>query len=500
MLPFDFFRRAARLWPDQPAVITDDETLTFAQLADRVLRLAALLVDLDAAPQTRVAVSARNSADHIAAILAVAAAGKIWVPINPRNGDTEIARGIEITAPSILLLDAQMMDRIGTNVGEKILLDDGSESTMRRSVRYEPLRDSLTSPDVTGVQAIKFTGGTSGAPKGAMQSYRCWNTKIASQCYAYGFNATDRFLVTTPLTHGASTYLLPVLGSGGAIVIPEASSPAAIVEALPRHKITTMFMPPTQLTACADHAQQGGVDSRSLRRIVYGAAPMRPDRIRQAQEVFGPVIACTYGQAEAPQIIAVMSPQELTQDANLTAAGRPSLLTKIMIEGAEHSPARPGEQGEILVRGDLVMNGYWNLPELTAKTIVDGWLRTGDVGFLDERGYLFIRDRSKEIIITGGFNVYPSDVESALSLQPAVAYCAVLGLPDEKWGEAVHAAVELRPGFTIDRNEVLRELRSTLGPVQTPKHLHVFEDLPRSPVGKILKTEIRKMIERGGNL
>jgi acyl-CoA synthetase (AMP-forming)/AMP-acid ligase II len=258
-----------------------------------------------------------------------------------------------------------------------------------------------------------------------------------------------------------------------------------------------MFMPPTQLTACADHAEQAGVDASSLRRIVYGAAPMRVDRIRQAQDVFGPVIACTYGQAEAPQIIAVMSPQELTQEANLTAAGRPGLLTKIMIEGADRAPARPGEQGEILVRGDLVMNGYWRQPELTAKTIVDGWLRTGDIGFVDERGYLFLRDRSKEIIITGGFNVYPSDIESALSRQPGVAYCAVFGMPDEKWGEAVHAAVELRPGFTLDRGEVLSQLRSVLGPVQTPKHLHVFEALPRSPVGKILKTEIRKLIKQG---
>lgn len=497
MLPFDFFRRAARLWPNYPAVIAHNDALTFAQLADRVLRLAALLVDLDPNPQTRVGVSARNSADHISAILAVAAAGKIWVPINPRNGDTEIARGIEITEPSILLLDAQMMDRIRANVEYKLLLDDHAESAVQRSANYEPLRDNLTPPDLTGVQAIKFTGGTSGAPKGAMQSYRCWNTKIASQCYAYGLNVTDRFLVTTPLTHGASTYLLPILGSGGAIVIPEESSPAAIVEALPRHKITTMFMPPTQLTACADHAQQAGVDASALRRIVYGAAPMRGDRIHQAQDVFGAVIACTYGQAEAPQIIAVMSPQELTHEANLTAAGRPGLLTKIMIEGVDGAPALPGDQGEILVRGDLVMNGYWRLPELTAKTIVDGWLRTGDIGLLDERGYLFLRDRSKEIIITGGFNVYPSDIESLLSLQPAVAYCAVFGVPDEKWGEAVHAAVELRPGSTIDCEDVLRQLRSLLGPVQTPKHLHVLGTLPRSPVGKILKTEIREMIEHG---
>ena len=195
-------------------------------------------------------------------------------------------------------------------------------------------------------------------------------------------------------------------------------------------------------------------------------------------------------------VISVIGADELMDDANLTSAGRSGLLNKVAIRNEAGNPAKPGEQGEVVVRGDLVTNGYWRLPELTAKTIVDGWLYTGDTGFLDERGYLFLRDRSKEIIITGGFNVYPSDVEIALSRHPSVAHCAVFGLPDDKWGEAVHAAVELRPGQPFDALKVIQAIKKELGAVQAPKQIHVMETLPRSPVGKILKTEIRDRLRK----
>lgn len=322
---------------------------------------------------------------------------------------------------------------------------------------------------------------------------------IVSQLHAFRFQQDDRFLVSTPLTHGASTYLLPLFSAGGANVIPVNSTPAGIVDAIKANQITTMFMPPTQLTAVVDYASQNDLHAGSLRRVIYGAAPMRPDRIRQAQDVLGPIIAATYGQTEAPQVISVISAKELIESSNLTSVGRPGLLTKVAIKGSDGNLAGIGEQGEILVRGDLVMNGYWRLPELSAETIVDGWLHTGDIGFFDERGYLFLRDRSREIIITGGFNVYPSDVETALSRHAAVAHCAVFGIPDEKWGEAVHGAVELRPGHRFDPDEVLRALKTELGSVQAPKFLHVVDSLPRSPVGKILKNEIRARILQSRN-
>jgi len=497
MIPFELFRRAAQRYPDNVALIHDNGALTFRELAQRVLKLAHLLVSIDPEPQSRVALGAKNSVEHVIGILAVLASHKIWVPINPRNGDSEIIRGIEITEPSIVLFDAEMNERIRTGAPHQIVLEGPDRnSAIVRSEALEPLPDRLPYPALTGVQAIKFTGGTSGAPKGSMQSYRCWNAKIVNQLHAFRFSERDRFLATTPLTHGASTYLMPILASGGAVAVTADTKPPALLDAIERMGITTLFMPPTQLTAVTDEAAHRGVRPTSLRNLIYGAAPMRPDRIRQAQEVFGPVVAGTYGQAEAPQVIAIISAAELADEENLTSAGRSGLLNKVAIKTEAGDFAQPGEQGEIIVHGDLVTNGYWRHPELTAKTIVDGWLHTGDVGFMDERGYLFLRDRLKEIIITGGFNVYPSDVETALSRHPAVAHCAVFGLPDDKWGEAVHAAVELRPGQPFEPAEVIAAIKRELGSVQAPKKIHILEALPRSPVGKILKTEIRSRLQK----
>jgi acyl-CoA synthetase (AMP-forming)/AMP-acid ligase II len=496
MIPFELFRRAAQRHPNNAALIHDHGMLTFAELANRVLKLAHLLVRIDPKPQSRVALGASNSVEHIIGILAVLASQKIWVPINPRNGDKEITRGIEITEPSIVLFDAPMIDRIKTNAPHEVLLEGPDKhSAIIRSEALEPLPDRMPYPALTGVQAIKFTGGTSGTPKGSMQSYRCWNTKIANQLHAFKFSERDRFLATTPLTHGASTYLLPILASGGAVAVTADTKPPAVLAAIEKMGISTLFMPPTQLTAVTEEAAHRDVRPKSLRNLIYGAAPMRPDRIRQAQDVFGAVIAGTYGQAEAPQVIATISATELLEEANLTSAGRPGLLNKVSIKTASGEFAQPGEQGEIIVHGDLVTNGYWRHPELTAKTIIDGWLHTGDLGLFDERGYLFLRDRSKEIIITGGFNVYPSDVETALSRHPAVANCAVFGLPDDRWGEAVHAAVELRPGHRFEAAEVIAALKGELGSVQAPKKIHILESLPRSPVGKILKAEIRNQLQ-----
>jgi fatty-acyl-CoA synthase len=496
LIPFELFRRAAQRYPDNVALIHDEGSLTYRELAHKVSQVAKLLVTIDPQAQSRVAIAAKNSAEHVIGILAALASHKIWVPINPRNGDNEIKRGIEITEPSIALFDDEMNSRITSGARHQLLLEDSTpDSVMKQAGKVGPLGESTAYPDLTGVQAIKFTGGTSGAPKGSMQSYRCWNAKIVNQLYAFNFSENDRFLATTPLTHGASTYLIPILAAGGAVAVMADTKPAAILDAVERASITTLFMPPTQLAAVTDEAAKRDTRPNSIKNLIYGAAPARPDRIRQAQAVFGPVVAGTYGQAEAPMVISVVSAAELMEDANLTSAGRPGLLNKVAIRTDAGTFAKPGEQGEVIVRGDLVTNGYWRLPELTAKTIVDGWLYTGDVGFIDERGYLFLRDRSKEIIITGGFNVYPSDVETALSRHPSVAQCAVFGMPDDKWGEAVHAAVELRPGQPFEASEVIKSIKQELGAVQAPKHIHVMEALPRSPVGKILKTEIRSRLQ-----
>lgn len=218
---------------------------------------------------------------------------------------------------------------------------------------------------------------------------------------------------------------------------------------------------------------------------------MPTEKITKAQAFFGPVIATTYGQTEAPQIAARLGPDDLAQPANLASVGRASWLTDIAILSPEGAQLPPLEIGHVAIRGDLVMTGYWKLPEKTAETIRDGWLLTGDAGYLDERGFLFLKERLRDVIITGGFNVYPIDVENALSSHPAVHEAAVFGVKDDKWGEAVTAAIEFKSGRAATEDELKAFVRDKLGPVHTPKNIRILRTLPRSPVGKVLKNVLK---------
>ena len=491
MQPIEFFFRTAARTPDAIAVIAPGRRLTFATLAAETMRLAAYLKAQDPTPQARVCVGCNNSVEHLIAILAVIAAGKTWVALNPRNGDPELQRIVEFTKPAALLLDEAMSRRIDGGDAVSYLLEGARADTVFGLAAKSDVYFTPAYAPLEATVAIKFTGGTSGMPKGVMQAHRGWNACIVSQRQAYGFTPTDRYLVNAPLTHGASTYILPILGAGGAFVFPEDTRPATLLHTIAEHDVTTFFAPPTMIQMLVDAARTVNTPMPTLRKVIYGGAPMRPNRIRDAQDAFGPVIHATYGQTEAPQIITYLSAVELADPDNLASAGRPSLITDVAIMDQDKRLLQPGELGEVVVRGDLVMTGYLAMPDKTAETIVDGWLHTGDLGVLDERGYLFLRDRSRDVIITGGFNVYPSDVETVLARHPAVADCVVFGVPDDHWGEAVHAAVETKHGAAIDIGEVTGFLKHELGSVKTPKFVHVYESLPKSAVGKVLKNKVR---------
>jgi len=497
MLPIEFFRRAARRTPDNPALIDGRETVTFAALAARVDALSAGFAALDPTPGSRVAICAGNSIDHVVALLATLAAGKVWVPLNPRNGAGELNGIVDFTEPSILVVDSANADRLNLENRVVVMSDRaaaGARSQAAIEAAHAGARQVHFDLPLDHTQAIKFTGGTTGAPKGVMQPYRAWNTNIATQTLCYGLTEADRYLVVAPVTHGTSTYLLPILGAGGCLVFPNSVKPAGILEAIEEHAITMLFMPPTLMYALMAEQGSSPRDLGSLRYAIYGAAPMRPEKIAEARELFGNVIATTYGQTEAPQIATFMAPEHFRSERNLASVGRPTILTDVAILDQDGRRLPPGEMGEICIRGDLVMTGYWRMPEKTAETIRHGWLYTGDLGVMDERGFLFLKDRSRDVIITGGFNVYPTDVENVLGRHPAVYDCSVVGIDDEKWGEAVHAAIQPRPGFEIDPEDIIGFVKSELGSVKTPKVVHLFQNLPRSPVGKILKNDVKKAI------
>lgn len=496
MYPIDFFLRAAARYPDRVALDTPQATWTYKQLRTEALALAAAMQALDPTVQSRVAICAGNTAQHVVALLAVIAAGKIWVPLNYRSTTHEIKRILDATEPTIVLMDGTGDALIPAGQAITIRLDArpgeySLDGLLQSYARREPIR---CEPNVNATQAIKFTGGTTGLPKGVMQPYRAWTAGIVNQIHAWKLTSEDRYVVAAPVTHGTSTYLLPVLAQGGTHVFLDESTPATITAAFRERGGTLSFMPPTLIYMIMAQDGVSRADFPQLRNLIYGGAPMPIEKFEQVRDFFGSVVGSTYGQTESPQIVTAITPEDFENPANVGSVGRATWFSEFAIMNSEGQIQPSGQAGEVVVRGDLVMTGYWRLPEKTAETLVDGWLHTGDVGVLDERGYLYIKDRLRDVIITGGFNVYPIDVENALARHPAVYECSVFGIPDDKWGEAVQAAVQFHQGASADAQSLTAFVRDLLGPVHTPKSIHVFDSLPRSSVGKVLKNVVRESV------
>lgn len=501
MYPIDFFWRAVQRWPQRIAIDTPLEQLSFEQLAQQVCATASGLLALDPRPQSRVAICATNSAEHIVALLAVLACGKVWVPLNPKSTQSEIRRITDIVDASILIVEAGYGDLVSDARARRILIGtaEAGQPTLAQLVSRHagaPIPSFDLHEDAT--QAIKFTGGTTGAPKGVMQPYRAWMANIVNQIHAWSFDEQDRYVMAAPITHGTSTYVLPILAQGGCHVIMDGAGAQAVRDTFKHRGGTVCFMPPTLVYMLMGLQDTTHADFPHLKRLIYGGAPMPPEKIREVRNFFGPVLGTTYGQTEAPQILTVMRPEDFEQEANWAAVGRRTWYSDVAIMSPDGLLLETGEVGEVVARGPLVMTGYWNLPEKTAETLVDGWLHTGDRGMFDERGYLYLKDRLKDMVITGGFNVYPIDVENALAQHPAVHECAVFGIPDDKWGESVQAAVQLRPDQQATEADLGAFLRERLGPVQTPKRIHFMSELPRSPVGKVLKNAVRDLAIASG--
>ncbi|HEY2240686.1 MAG TPA: AMP-binding protein, partial [Streptosporangiaceae bacterium] len=345
------------------------------------------------------------------------------------------------------------------------------------------------------------TGGTTGRPKGVMLTGGNIETMSALTLMSYPFRPRPRYLALAPLTHAAGVLCFPVMSLGGEIVImsqPDLGEFLALVE---RHRITHTFLPPTLIYMLLGHADLDQTDKTSLQCLWYGAAPMSASRLEEAINRIGPVMGQLFGQTEAPMMISTLAPAEHFRDdgslatERLSSAGRPTPLTTVAIMDDEGHLLGPGQRGEIVVRGSLVMAGYYKNPDATAEASQHGWHHTGDVGYLDEDNLLFIVDRAKDMIITGGFNVYSAEVEQALLAHPAVQDCAVIGLPDDKWGERVTAVLQLRAGASVSEAEVRAFVKERLGSVKAPKQVEVWPDLPRSKVGKVLKAEVKAQLK-----
>jgi acyl-CoA synthetase (AMP-forming)/AMP-acid ligase II len=349
------------------------------------------------------------------------------------------------------------------------------------------------------------TGGTTGKPKGVMTTHRALQTMVANwlSVLVYPADRPPVDLAAAPLTHTAGVFSLMTTLRGGKLVILPRPDPTMLLDAIELHRVTELFLPPTVIYVLLDLPGIAERDFSSLRYLIYGAAPMSPEKLRRALKTFGPVMIQGFGQTEAAASISCLQPEEhfvhgeVAPEERLASCGRPFPFTRVTIRDDANRELPNGQVGEICVAGDNVMKGYYQAPDKTAEAIIGGWLHTGDVGYLDQEGFLHITDRKKDMIITGGFNVYSCEVEGVINSHPAVQDCAVVGIPDEKWGEAVKAVVELNPGMQVSDQEIIALCKTRLGSVKTPKSVDFIDKLPRSPVGKVQKRQVRDQYWKG---
>jgi acyl-CoA synthetase (AMP-forming)/AMP-acid ligase II len=491
MYPVDAFHRQAKLTPNVVALEWGQESLSYKELYIRSQSLAVALQKIDPQQGSRVGICCYNHTDHLVAWLAVLAAAKVWVPLYPKNGQAELERAVDFTGMTILVADPETKHLVDNGKVSIVLTGDGSENAVSTLIsQHLGQVPQFADLPLDGTQAIKFTGGSTGIPKGVMQTYRSWNAVITIHVHAWEMRQGDRFLVAAPITHGTSTYILPTLATGGTLVIVDRARPSELLNQLANNSIATTFLPPTLIYMMMEEPGIEGMRFDALRNLVYGSAPMRSEAIVRAQSLFGPCIASNYGQTEAPQIATMISASDLLREDKRASVGRETLQARVGVLDQNGDEVPTGEIGEIAIRGDLLMSGYWKQPEKTEQVMQKGWLLTGDLGSFDEEGFLFIKGRSKDMVITGGFNVYPLDVEAVLGKEEGVADCAVFGVPDEKWGEALQAAIQSKTGAALDATELLARMRQILGPVKTPKSIIFYDALPRNAYGKLQKQQL----------
>ena len=501
----DYFDRGADLFPKRDCLHDGTRGWTYADVRATTHRIANALLAAGLAPGDKVAVYSPNHAMAYAALLGIERAGLIWAPVNARNALEENLYILDNTDVSFLFYHSSFEGSLARireacpRIRDVVCLDGPAfEAWLAPHGGQAP--DLGDAPD--DVAILISSGGTTGRPKGVQITNRVIETMNSIFWACMPLEAPPVHLMVAPMTHAAGVCSFPMLPFGGTNIFMGTSDPGAILAAIEKHRVTHIYMPPTLIYILLAHPDVRKYDYSSLRNLVYASAPMSVDKLVEAIEVFGPVLTQTYGQAEACMICTFFSPDdhvaalESNKRHRLASCGKAVPLMRVEVMDDDGNILPRGQRGEIVVRGGLVMKGYYKNPQATAEASTFGWHHTGDIGVIDEDGFVYIVDRKKDMIISGGFNVFPSEVEQVLWSHPAVQDCAVIGVPDDKWGEAVKAIVELKPGAAAPSDKLADELivlaKDRLGGVKAPKSVDFLAQLPRSPVGKVLKKTLRE--------
>lgn len=505
---------------NRPIIHLGDVTLTGQQVADRISTYIQAFESLGAGFGTAGALLALNRPEVLFILGAGQTQGYRRTSLHPLGSADDHAYVINDAGITTLIIDPYFSDRalellakcpgltqvltIGAvpEVVAKAAADSGRTTADLTEVAagFEPtpLEARLLPGD--HVVSITYTGGTTGKPKGVIGLTQTMNTMTGIQLAEWEWPENPRFLMCTPLSHAGAAFFVPVVIKGGTLFVSARFDPAEVLATIEKEKINSLMLVPTMLYALMDHPDSRTRDLSSLETVYYGASAINPVRLKEAIERFGPIFAQYYGQSEAPMVITYFPKGDhVDADGNpiesrLTSCGRPTALARTALLGEDGKPVPVGQPGEICVAGPLLSGGYWHLPEQTAETFKDGWMHTGDVAREDEDGFWYIVDRTKDMIVTGGFNVFPREVEDVIAEHPAVAQVGVIGIPHEKFGESVTAIVVLRDGYELT-DAVIAEIQDMVkekkGSVQAPKQVIAIDALPLTGLGKPDKKALR---------
>jgi len=482
--------RAQKLFANDVAMVGGGVRLTYAETWSRCRRLASALSRLGVQPGDRVAILALNNHQYLEVYLAVPASGRVVVPLNTRHAEPELRYALEDAGARVLITDRDP-GALAKTVERVISLPDDYERLLAAAPEVE-LGAGVTEDSLAG---LFYTGGTTGASKGVMLSHRNLMANTVHWLVATQQGPEDIFLVMAPMFHAAgSVAVLASVWVGGRQVILPAFDPVAALDAIAAEQITITLGVPTMIAALAEEQLARPRPVRTVRSIGHGGSPIATEVVRRAHAAFPRAeLVHLYGATElAPLATALRHEETLVDGALARSCGRAvaGVDVRIFDQGDHELP--PGEIGEVVVRGPNVMPGYWNKPDETTAVLRAGWYRSGDLGFMNAEGYLFLVDRAKDMIISGGENVYSTEVEEVLYQHPAVLEAAVFGVPDAKWGEAVHAIVVPRPGHEVDPTALITFCRERIAGYKVPKRIDRRRDpLPKSGPGKVLKRELR---------
>jgi long-chain acyl-CoA synthetase len=508
-----FVRRAVQTGAGKVATVFGDRIRTWREFDDRIKRLAGGLHGLDLKAGDRIGILSLNSDRYLECLFGLSLGGFIFVPINTRLAPPEIVFWLADSGCSAVIVDDAFVPVLPRVLSEtpdiKRVIYVGEGATPPNFVDYEtllagarPFAGSIGSDnDLAG---IFYTGGTTGRSKGVMLSHYNIMSNALNIHPGTQANEDSRFVHAAPMFHladNAMTYL--VTGFGGTHYFLPRYDPLGLMKMIEQYRVTVLLIVPTMINMLVHHPEVRNHDLSSLERLLFGASPMPEAVLRRAVDVLpGTKFVQAYGQSEASPVMTLLDHRYSTFDGvhagRAKSAGRAVLDCEIRIHDPDDNEVPRGTVGEICGRGQIVMLGYWKQPELTAHTLRNGWLHTGDGGYMDEEGFVYIVDRVKDMIVSGGENVYSAETEDALYNHPAVAECAVIGVPDDTWGERVHAIVRLKPNTTATVEELIAHCHGRIANYKCPRTIDLREEpLPLSGAGKILKTELRKPFWEG---